>query len=206
MFSLTIRYWFFVNPQWEIGTYVDDYQAFALQVMLGYLLYDTAFELKAGKQVMTLGHHVLGAASHISVLYSNNGGVGFYRSVGICIPLFREALLIATAIFSGISARSMMVFIAEGSTPLLNISWLLQKLNMLKTKIFKSCAITLIVSFFFLRIVLSPIMLHGMLKTRHQWAEHSDVLFWFNFIIVGLFGALNYYWFYKLVEISLRKK
>lgn len=79
MFSMTANYWFFVNPKMDMGAFVDDYQAFCLNVMLGYLLYDTLFELTAGKQVMTLGHHVMGAASHISVLYSNHGAIGFYR-------------------------------------------------------------------------------------------------------------------------------
>lgn len=79
MFSMAVKYWLFINPDMQLGELVDEYQAFCVQVMLGYLLYDTIFELTAGKQIMTLGHHILGGASHISVLYSNHGATGFYR-------------------------------------------------------------------------------------------------------------------------------
>ena len=79
MFSLSLYYWLFLNPTMQIGEYVDEYQAKCVLVMLGYLVYDTVFELSASKQVMTLGHHILGGASHISVLYSYNGACGFYR-------------------------------------------------------------------------------------------------------------------------------
>lgn len=101
---------------------------------------------------------------------------------------------------------SMLVFIAEGSTPLLNASWLLQKLNMLNTSLFKLCALSLLVSFFVLRILLSPYMLWHMWTYRPTWGPNTDQLFWFNFLIVALFGVLNYFWFYKLVQVSMKKK
>ena len=76
---MSTYYWLYLNPKMEIGQYVDDYQARCVLVMMGYLLYDTVYELTASKQIMTLGHHVLGGASHLSVLMSYNGGAGFYR-------------------------------------------------------------------------------------------------------------------------------
>ena len=79
MFTMSTYYWLYLNPKMEIGQYVDDYQARCVLVMMGYLLYDTVYELTASKQIMTLGHHVLGGASHLSVLMSYNGGAGFYR-------------------------------------------------------------------------------------------------------------------------------
>lgn len=99
----------------------------------------------------------------------------------------------------------MIIFLAEGSTPLLNASWLLQKLNMLKTSMFKLCAVSLILSFFVLRVVLSPFMLGHMYLFKDSWGPNNDALYWFNFAIVGSFLLLNYFWFYKLVALALKK-
>uniref|UniRef100_A0A7S3LZR4 TLC domain-containing protein n=1 Tax=Spumella elongata TaxID=89044 RepID=A0A7S3LZR4_9STRA len=178
MFSLALYYWLFINPTVVIVP-MTDYESGCLLLMEGYLLYDTIFELSTGgRNIMTIGHHVMGFLSHSSSLISYNGAAGFY---------------------------SMIIFLAEGSTPLLNASWLLQKLNMLDTSLFQLCAIGLLGSFFVLRVLLSPYMVIHMFLYQTSWGENTFQLFWFNFVIVFSFMLLNYFWFYKLVSLAFKK-
>lgn len=100
---------------------------------------------------------------------------------------------------------SMIIFMAEASTPFLNLSWLLQKQSMTKTTIFKLCAMVLILTFFVFRVILSPYMLWHMISFQTSWGANNNQLFWFNFIVVALFGLLNYYWFYKLISLAMKK-
>ena len=79
MFSLALYYWLFVNPTVVIVP-MTDYESGCLLLMEGYLLYDTIFELSTGgRNIMTIGHHVMGFLSHSSSLISYNGAAGFYR-------------------------------------------------------------------------------------------------------------------------------
>lgn len=78
MFFLSLYYWLVLNPKMIIHD-MDAYQTYCLLLMMGYLVYDTMFELSASRQAMTIAHHVLGAASHISTLTSYNGAAAFYR-------------------------------------------------------------------------------------------------------------------------------
>ena len=78
MFSQAFYYWVTINPTMAMYEKVDEYTVRALLCMMGYLVYDTVYELTAGRQVMTLGHHVLGFISHLTVLVSYNGAAGFY--------------------------------------------------------------------------------------------------------------------------------
>ena len=78
MFLLSLYYWLVLNPKMVIHD-TDPYQTMCLLFMMGYLVYDTVFELSASRQPMTLAHHVLGAASHSSTLLSCNGAAAFYR-------------------------------------------------------------------------------------------------------------------------------
>jgi hypothetical protein len=77
MFANALYYWAY-HP-FVISQPMDEYQARFLLWMVGYLIYDTAFEAMSGSQVLTMGHHVLGIASHLSSLLSRNGAAGFYR-------------------------------------------------------------------------------------------------------------------------------
>ncbi|KAJ1432310.1 hypothetical protein B484DRAFT_395033 [Ochromonadaceae sp. CCMP2298] len=177
MFANAIYYWVFLNPSVVISQPMDEYQAGCLLWMMGYLLYDTVFEAVSGTQILTLGHHVLGIASHLSSLLSYNGAAGFY---------------------------SMLIFIAEGSTPALNASWLLQKLGMTKTLLFKAFAAYLMAAFVVVRLALSAYMVVHMVLHEAEWGADTQVLFWFNTVIVFLFGVLNYFWFYKLLVMALK--
>lgn len=177
MFSITAYYWLYVNPAMEISAAGHRIEARALDIMMGYLYYDILYEALTSRQTDALSHHVLGLVSHLSSRLSNNNAAAYY---------------------------SMLVYIAEGSTPFLNISWLLHMLSLKKTLIFKICALSLIVSFFTFRILLGPCMVYHMLIHREEWGESGrGSLFLGNTAIVASFAVLNFFWFYKLLAVAL---
>ncbi len=98
----------------------------------------------------------------------------------------------------------MLVYIAEGSTPFLHISWLLHQLKLKDTGGFKLLVAVLLTTFFVCRIILSPYMLWHMITFQERWGEDTFLLFWGNWLIVFLFGLLNYFWFYKLVSLAVK--
>mmetsp|Transcript_32112 Transcript_32112/g.54160 ORF Transcript_32112/g.54160 Transcript_32112/m.54160 type:complete len:250 (-) Transcript_32112:67-816(-) len=179
MFGQAVYYWIYLNPAVEIVSDAIGYESRSVLIMCGYLIYDTIFEFLHGGQALTLAHHILGGASHASSLYSANSAALFY---------------------------CMIIFVAEGSTPLLNISWLLQKLGLSNTALFIGCAAALILTFFVVRVVLSAYMVIHMILYQRDWGPDTDLLFWFNFVIVFIFGLLNYFWFYKLLKLAFGGK
>lgn len=103
-----------------------------------------------------------------------------------------------------IAFYSMMVYIAEGSTPALHMCWLLHKLNMKKSFLFKVFVAWLLLGFFVCRILVSPYMLWHMSQNMDAWGQDNDLLFYLNFSIVFLFAVLNFYWFYKLISLAVK--
>ena len=177
MFSMTAYYWLYINPTVQISSAGHKIEAFALDIMMGYLYYDILYELMTSRQPDALSHHILGVISHLSSRLSNNKAAAFY---------------------------SMLVYIAEGSTPFLNISWLLYLLQLKKTNGFKICAAILILSFFCCRILLGPYMVYHMLYHREEWGiDGRGALYIGNTTIVSIFAVLNFYWFYKLLIVAI---
>lgn len=179
MFTITLYYWIYINPEVQISKAGNRIEARALDMMMGYLYYDIIYELFTTRQADALSHHILGLISHLSSRLSNNKAAAFY---------------------------SMLVYIAEGSTPFLNISWLLHLLQLKNTVIFKSFAGILIISFFICRILLGPFMVYHMINHREEWGEGKGALFLFNTTIVSIFAILNFYWFHKLLAVALNLK
>ena len=177
MFYITIFYWLNINPKVQISSAGNRIEARALDIMMGYLYYDILYEMLTSRQTDALSHHILGVISHLSSRLSNNRAAAFY---------------------------SMLVYIAEGSTPFLNISWLLYLLQLKKTIGFKLCAVLLILSFFCCRILLGPFMVYHMLTHREEWGEDGrGILYVGNTAIVSIFAVLNFYWFYKLLLVAI---
>lgn len=85
MFALTMHYWLFMNPTLTLPDVVGAREALCLDIMMGYLWYDSIYEMSTGGQVDTLGHHILGLISHMSSRFTNSGALGFYRYVDICL-------------------------------------------------------------------------------------------------------------------------
>lgn len=90
------------------------------------------------------GHHVLGLASHLSSRLSDNEAAHFY---------------------------SMLVFIAEISTPFLNISWLLHQLK--KKNVYFDVIAGLLIVTFFIRVLVGPYMVNHMLSHREEWGQEG---------------------------------
>jgi hypothetical protein len=170
-----------MNPGVQISHgQVTAWETFTVDVMMGYLWYDIVFELLQTRQLDTLGHHVLGIVSHLSTRLSGNTGASF---------------------------TTMLVFIAEGSTVWLNISWLMHQLQLKDTIVFKLIALKLILAFFVCRILLGPYMVRHMLVHRAEWGPEGSqgLFFWGNFCIVSSFAVLNFYWFSKLLQVAFGK-
>lgn len=176
LFSRTAVYWLYVNPTMEIGETVSASEAWCIDIMCGYLWYDGIMELALVKATdkETLAHHVVGLISHLSTRLSNNGAA---------------------------SLTCMLVYIAEGSTPFLHFAWVFHKLNMKNSNIFKALGALLLLTFFVFRVVLSPYLIYHMLTNQSSWGADTEILFWFNFVVISFFGCINYYWFYKIVRI-----
>jgi len=178
MFLSSCYYWCRINQDMVISSECNAYEMRCLRMMVGYLIYDICYEAANTRQMDTLAHHFLGLGSHLSTLYSRHGACGFY---------------------------SMMVFLAEGSTPFLNASWLMHRLRLNNTVLFKASVLTLIFTFFVLRVVLSSFIITHMWLWRGQWGVDAEgPLFWFNFLVVALFVLLNYFWFYKLMAVAAK--
>lgn len=176
MFSLAVYYWVYINPRVEISDAGHRIEALSLDIMMGYLYYDILYESLTTRQTDALSHHFLGLVSHLSSRLSRNKAAAFY---------------------------SMLVYIAEGSTPFLNISWLMHLLSLKKTLLFKTFAVLLIITFFTCRILLGPFMVYHMITHREEWGpDGRGALFIGNTAIVSLFALLNFYWFYKLLAVA----
>lgn len=180
LFARTVFYWLYINPSMEISETGNVFEARCIDMMCGYLCYDIILELCLNEKVdkETMAHHVVGMISHLSTRLSTNGAASFY---------------------------CMLVYIAEGSTPPLHLAWMLQKLNMKNSKIFMALGCTLLSTFFVFRVILSPYLIYHMLYYKSTWGPNTEILFWFNFVVIAFFGCINYYWFYKLISIFMKK-
>jgi hypothetical protein len=92
----------------------------------------------------------------------------------------------------------MMVYLAEMSTPFLNISWLLNYLKLDNSLPLSLCGIILLVTFFFCRIILGPFLFYHMI---YNWTSEPRFLFYINVGIVLFFIVMNMYWFKQLLRV-----
>jgi hypothetical protein len=144
--------------------------------MIGYLIYDFIHDISIGNFEYDITiHHFLGIISHASTLYTGNNSAMFY---------------------------TMVIYLAETSTPFLNTSWLLHQLKFDNTMLFKICAGLLLVTFFLYRVILAPVVLYHLIIHRQTWGEKTidKAMFYGNFSIIFLFAILNMFWFYMMIS------
>ena len=180
LFILTAIYWLNYQDIDSLNSFSRSYEIFCVNIMLGYLIYDTIFELflSTSLSITTLLHHFLGIVSL---------SCSIYYSCDICFRLH------------------MIIFVAESSTPFLHISWLMHQLKTSETIIFKCTFLTLIIFFFFSRIILGPYLL--IITAYSKEFKHTyPLLYYLNIFIVASFVFLNFYWFYLLIRLSLTPK
>ena len=175
MSLVAINYWLNVRTDWfVIPETISVYERTGIDIMTGYMIYDTIVETVLVRKIniLVLVHHVLGLVSHLCTLYFN----------------------------SGISAHyTMVVYLAETSTPFLHLCWILEKLNKSDTVLFKMLCGIIIVLFTFFRIIMGPVSIYYCFFIHlEKWNEHLYLMVLQMIIMIG-FCALNFYWFYKII-------
>ena len=181
LFFLTSNYWLtksniFEPPPSEL----TDYPCFCIDIMLGYLVYDLLNEVITAPKldIGIVAHHITGMLS-----------LGSIRALGRPDG----------------AHYNMIIFIAEASTPFLHISYYMHCAKLEKNVYFTLCCILLVALFFLCRVILGPFLFYKMYTERSVWgdSEFDLLLFWSNFVIVGFFVVLNFYWFRKLLKVAM---
>lgn len=90
-----------------------------------------------------------------------------------------------------------MIYLAELSTPFLNVSWLLSELNNAPTVLLIIGGL-LVLTFFVSRVVMGPYLLYHMVT--HWKPEENVVLYYTNLLIVVFFILMNFFWFVQLIK------
>jgi len=180
LFSLSLYFWVsnpsaIINPPPET---TPPLVKASIDLMLGYLIYDTLADTIWNVTYDVTLHHFLGFLSLGYIRYINCAQGAHYQ---------------------------MIVFLAEASTPALHSSWVMDKLKLTSTPEFQIIGWTLVFLFFTFRIVLGPLLAIKMYVERSVWDGLEDFLFPANFLIVLIFTGINYMWFYKLIRLAMKK-
>ena len=181
------RYWIVLKPLFghdfsaiKISPMLDIYEKDTMRIMTGYMLYDLIVEVvtPAVYDYAVLFHHIAGLLSHWHTLQTNDVASGWY---------------------------TMMVYLAEGSTPILHVAWMMNTVGLADGLAFKLLTLALLVSFFVVRILVSPLLAYTYLApaNRHLY-DGRDGVFYFQLCIVFAFAGLNFFWFYKLLTLVYR--
>ena len=130
-------------------------------------------------ELLMLGHHVVGLASHVTCRINNCGACAYYH---------------------------MMVYLAELSTPFLHVSWILKSCDMKHTTIFKVCVACLLLLFIVVRLLWGPFMQYDLHIRREHWfiSESGKALYWPNVVCVLFFNVANFTWGKALFSIALK--
>lgn len=183
LFIFSLYYWLYLGDSTE--TEILEWNKICVDIMLGYLMYDTSHELfintltnKDKPDVLTIAHHVMGAISLGSARFLD------------C----HEAMRL-----------QMFIFLAECSTPFLHVGWLLYQFNISpndsNTFIFTS--FFLLSLFFSFRVVLGPILVYHTVYEASMFSRFPELYYLNVFIVVG-FTLLNFFWFYALVAMFFK--
>jgi hypothetical protein len=161
---------------------MSDFEKNALNMMLGYLIYDGGLELSvaiaksdfSSYRLQVLGHHALGLCTHTSILVAS----------------------------SGVAARLMtVIYGAEFSTPFLNTTWLLHNCKKGSSTLFLVLSALLILTFTF-RIFIGPFVFYRMVTEYDSWSNYPKIYALHIFVSFS-FSLLNFYWYYKVIEMGL---
>jgi hypothetical protein len=159
-----------VSPVYINKRPISGFESRTIDLMIGYLIYDSAYEFYTNKGVpMMLAHHGMGFLSHILTRATCCGPASYY---------------------------TMMIYLAEMSTPFLNVSWLLNELGHYPTLLL-IIGIILVLAFFLCRVVMGPYLLYHLLT---HWDGQPLWMYIINVAITIFFIALNTFWFYQLIK------
>lgn len=178
MFVLSLYYWTRLNSDVAIHSDVSEYEGFLLDIMLGYIVYDTIVEIISTWDKEVMLHHVLGTITMLTTRMLGCGVASHYV---------------------------MMIFLAEASTPFLHVAWLLNSMKMNHTVVFQFTVVMLILNFFIFRVLLGPFALYHMWTDQTNLWDGIEWFYWINLFVVAGFTLLNFFWFHKLISIALKK-
>jgi len=175
MASLTLYYWFSINPTFIIPQTLEFYPECVISMMTGYMVYDLFVETLTVEKhdFLILTHHLFGLLSHFLCLTMQDGVSGYFL---------------------------MLVYIAESTTPFLHASWFLYRLEYQKTMLFKVLSASLLFLWIFARLIASPVIFYHFLKSENEFGEKVSIFFLHRYIM-ATFVCLNYFWFYKLIKV-----
>jgi hypothetical protein len=198
LYSLTVYYWLMLNNRFSMGyQHQDCFELLLIDLMIGYLIYDMLYEMydalnTANLKTDILLHHILGFTAHIVTRFTLNKAAIFY---------------------------TLIIYLAEFTTPFLNISWLCHQLNFQNSFFYKLCLTIGPPGYVVFRILLGPFVFFHMLYYSDQWQIYQDndkqyrfqpfefqLFFYGNLIIVVFFILLNVYWFLKIIQIAFGKR
>jgi hypothetical protein len=154
--------------------------AAGMHCMCTFLAFDTVIGVAHGFESspsLMLAHHALGLTAE---LISLGLGVGGYST--------------------------MVIHLAECSTPLLHLSWFMLTRGYSHTRIFVATGVSLVLLFGLSRVLLPFALLGLYLVTpaaRAQWGGHDGVYCLHLVVVVG-FLVLNCFWFGKLISKAKR--
>lgn len=173
MFSLTAYYWLRINPD---VVYIKGgaYENRCIDLMLGYLYYDIVQEIKETCQADTIAHHVMGFLSHAFTRFDDCDAAYFY---------------------------TMVVYLAEASTPFLHTCWILHTYKLGAHPIFLPLSAILIILFFVFRVVVGGYIIWHLWTDSIGW-QGKLANEYVNTVILVLFVGLNYFWFFKLIQMA----
>lgn len=185
-------------------TTIGSYEYFCMNIMIGYLYYDTLYEvissffpfnskseIKENKKkkfdsatLQILLHHLLGIISHWLIQYYHSGTASIFL---------------------------MGIYGAEMSTPFLNISWLLLELKLKNSLLFFLNGIILLITFLW-RNILGGFILYQFYALYDEWNQstslsdgtinplYDQIVYFMLLIITIFFAALNIIWTLKLLK------
>lgn len=142
-----------------------------------------------------LFHHVAGLISHWHTIATNDVASGFYTMlVSIKCPSPSDPHSTTHSCILHLSLLHQ-VYLAEASTPILHTGWMFNTVGMADTVTFKILTLLLLLVFFVVRIMLSPLLAYAYLApaNRHLYDGRPGV-FLFQLMIVIAFAGLNFFW------------
>jgi hypothetical protein len=95
------------------------------------------------------------------------------------------------------------VYLAEGSTPFLHASWIMNSIGLGDGFLFAANGTLLVLSFFVFRILIPPVLLFHYANNMESWTHHSaaHIMKPLAGVTLFIFMALNLNWFSTLIQL-----
>lgn len=219
MSFLFLLYWGYSpipNMRYSSFKEIGDYEYFTMNIMIGYLLYDTFYEIFALFTTKTT-ETTSKTASKTKKDNINNKKRNEKKIDSTTIQIFTHHILglishgIVQYFQCGIGSSYMMgIYGAEFSTPFLNISWLLIEMGLKDSTIYWVNGLALLATFMW-RNVLGGYILYSFYTYSSDWNGSTfspltdGIVYWISVAITLCFVGLNLIWTSKLLKKAFGK-